>query len=91
MESLIKIIDLCNLTLVKDAKERFIILPAVSVNCCCDLNIINNNIRISLGFKLYHEQLYIANPMILLYKSENSKYISNIIIFLPYFLLIQNI
>jgi len=45
------------LTLVKACKERSIIFPTVSVNCFCDLNIINNRRRLSVDFKSYHLQL----------------------------------
>lgn len=54
------------LTLVKDSKERSIIFPTVSVNCFCDLNIINNKTRLSLDFKSYQAELYAAMPISLL-------------------------
>jgi len=54
------------LTLAKYSKDRFAILPTVSVSCFCDLNIINDKIRLSSGFKLYHAELYAAFPIALL-------------------------
>lgn len=40
----------------------------------------NNKVRLSLGFKLYHRQLYVANPISLLYEIENNNDICNICI-----------
>lgn len=72
--------DICiTLTLVKDSKERFIIFPTVSVNCFCDLNIINNKTRLSLDFKSYHAELYAAMPISLLYKDNiNEEILTNL-------------
>lgn len=56
------------LTLAKYSKERFVNFPTVSVSCFCDLNIMNNKIRVSSGFKLYHAALYAAIPIALLYQ-----------------------
>ena len=55
-----------SLTLVKYSKERSAIFPTVSVSCFCDLNIINDKIRLFSGFKLYHAVLYAAFPIALL-------------------------